>query len=301
MKIALTGATGFVGSTLMDLALEEGHHLHALTRREQDARQDVTWVRGDLADHAALKRLADGCDAAIHVAGVVNVPTRAAFEAGNIVGTRAVVQAAAAANVPRFVHVSSLAAREPELSDYGWSKAGAEAEAAKAQGCVMVRPPAIYGPRDTEMFELFRAARSGIVPLPPRGRASMIHVADLARLLLTLAVGSEAPAGAIYEADDGRPSGWSHEEMARMIGAAIGRRIVPIHMPRGLVGLAASVDRGFRGTKAKLTPDRARYMCHPDWTARADRQPPASLWQARIPTPEGLRQTAEWYRAAGWL
>ena len=300
MRIALTGATGFVGSTLMDHALEEGHELRALTRRDQDARTGVIWVRGDLADHAALRRLADGCDAAIHVAGVVNVPDRAAFEAGNIAGTRAVVAAALKAEVPRFVHVSSLAAREPGLSDYGWSKAGAEAEAAKARGCVMVRPPAIYGPRDTEMFELFRAARSGIVPLPPRGRASMIHVADLARLLLALAVGGRAE-GAIYEADDGHPNGWTHEEMARMIGAAVGRRIVPIHMPRGLVGLAAGIDRGFRGAKAKLTPDRARYMCHPDWTARADRQPPASLWQAQIPTPEGLRQTAEWYREAGWL
>ena len=300
MRIALTGATGFVGSTLMDHALEEGHELRVLTRRDQDARTGVTWVRGDLADHAALRRLADGCEAAIHVAGVVNVPDRAAFEAGNIAGTRAVVAAALKADVPRFVHVSSLAAREPGLSDYGWSKAGAEAEAAKARGCVMVRPPAIYGPRDTEMFELFRAARSGVVPLPPRGRASMIHVADLARLLLALAVGGGA-AGAIYEADDGHPNGWTHEEMARMIGAAVGRRIVPIHMPRGLVGLAAGIDRGFRGAKAKLTPDRARYMCHPDWTARADRQPPTSLWQAQIPTPEGLRQTAEWYRQAGWL
>lgn len=300
MRIALTGATGFVGSTLMDQALEEGHELSALTRREQGQRDGVTWVRGDLADHVALERLADGADAVIHVAGVVNVPDRAAFEAGNIRGTRAMVEAATAAGVHLFVHVSSLAAREPELSDYGWSKAGAEAEAAKAHGCVMVRPPAIYGPRDTEMFELFRAAKRGIVPLPPRGRASMIHVADLARLLLSLATGGGAT-GAIYEADDGHPNGWSHEEMARMIGAAVGRRIMPIHMPRGLVGLAASIDRGFRGAKAKLTPDRARYMCHPDWTARPDRQPPVSVWQAGIPTPEGLRQTAEWYRAAGWL
>ncbi len=300
MKLAITGATGFVGSTLIDHALEQGHAVNALTRRDQAPRKSVTWVRGDLANHAALAALCDGCDAAIHVAGVVNAPNRAGFQAGNIAGTCAMVDAANAAGVPRFVHVSSLAAREPALSDYGWSKAGAEGEAAQAANCLIVRPPAIYGPRDTEMFELFRAAKSGIVPLPPRGRASMIHVGDLARLLLTLAV-EGAQAGAIYEADDGHENGWSHEEMARMIGAAMGRRIMPLHVPRALLTFAARADRALRGNNAKLTPDRASYLCHPDWTAHADKHPPASLWQARIPTPDGLKQTADWYRAEGWL
>lgn len=305
MKLGMTGATGFVGSTLMDLALECGHSVQALTRRDQPVRTGVEWVRGDLADEDALERLARGCDAVVHVAGVVNAPDKAGFEAGNISGTRAVVEAARKVRVPRFVHVSSLAAREPRLSDYGWSKAGAEAEAAKAKGCVIVRPPAIYGPRDTEMFELFRAAKWGVLPLPPRGRASMVHVSDLARLLLALAERG-ADDGALFEVDDGHQGhdgarGWSHAELARMIGSAVGRPVLPLHVPAAVLRLAAKADRAFRGSKAKLTPDRASYMCHPDWTARPELSPPANLWQPRIATPEGMRQTAAWYSSAGWL
>ncbi len=301
MRLALTGATGFVGSTLMDLALAEGHELKALTRRDQPSRANVEWVRGDLSAHDALAELASGCDAVVHVAGVVNAPDRAGFEAGNIAGTQAMVAAARKTNVPRFVHVSSLAAREPQLSDYGWSKAGAEEAAREAEGWVAVRPPAIYGPRDTEMFEIFRAAMAGIVPLPPRGRASLIHAQDLARLLLTLAVAADAPRGVVYEADDNRPNGWSHAEMARLIGDAVGRKVYPLHMPKSVLELAAKGDRLIRGGKAKLTPDRVSYMTHPDWVSRAEMRPPASLWQPQIPSPEGMKQTADWYRAEGWL
>ena len=134
MTLGLSGGADFVGSTLMDLALQSGHRVKALTRRDQPAREGLDWVRGDLADEAALERLAQGCDAVVHVAGVVNAADRAGFEGGNITGTRAMVGAARKTQVPRFVHVSSLAAREPGLSDYGWSKAMAEAEATKEIG-----------------------------------------------------------------------------------------------------------------------------------------------------------------------
>ncbi|AKM10696.1 NAD-dependent epimerase/dehydratase family protein [Croceicoccus naphthovorans] len=301
MIIALTGATGFVGSTLLDLALAEGHSVRALTRREQPAREGVEWVRGDLAAADALRALCEGADAVVHVAGVVNAPDNFGFVSGNVTGTQAVVDAAKAAGVGRFVQVSSLAAREPNLSDYGNSKAGAEAVVERSGlDWAMVRPPAIYGPRDTEMFELFRAAKLGVVPLPPEGRASMIHVSDLAALLLALAV-TPAHAGQVYEADDGVDGGWRHVEMARAIGDAVGRKVIPISMPAALVKGAAQIDRLIRRGKAKLTPDRAGYMMHPDWTADPAKRPPAGLWQPRIETREGLRATADWYRNAGWL
>lgn len=302
MRIALTGATGFVGSTLLDLALAEGHEARALTRREQAERAGVTWVRGDLADTAALAEMCAGADAVVHVAGVVNAPDKAGFVAGNVTGTKAVVAAAEDAGVARFVHVSSLSAREPMLSDYGRSKFGGEVVVEQtAIPATIVRPPAIYGPRDTEMFELFRAARLGVVPLPPEGRASMIHVADLAALLLALATDGGAYAGQVYEVDDGREGGWRHADMARAIGDAVGRKIVPLSMPAALVKGAARLDRLVRGPKAKLTPDRASYMVHPDWVATPGMQPDRAFWQARQDTRDGLKQTARWYREAGWL
>src|SRR4029078_11969889 len=91
----------------------------------------------------------------------------------------------------------------------------------------IVRPPAVYGPGDRETFELFRMAKRGIVLLPPEGRLSLIHVDDLARLLLALA-DKAAPAGLMVEPDDGRHGGWSHAEFGRALGAALGRRVAPL-------------------------------------------------------------------------
>ena len=302
MKLGMTGATGFVGSTLMDLALECGHSVQALTRRDQPARKGVEWVRGDLADEAALERLVRGCDVVVHVAGVVNAPDRAGFEAGNISGTRAVVEAARRVRVPRFVHVSSLAAREPRLSDYGWSKRTAEdAVRSSPLDWTVVRPPAVYGPRDTEIFEVFRAAALRIMPMPPEGRASMIHVDDLARLLLDVVPGGEGVASQVFEPDDGRAGGWRHLDLARAIGAAMGFRVWPLSMPGAVLALGGRLDRLVRGPRAKLTPDRASYMCHPNWVSDPARAVPPALWQPKIATPQGLAQTAAWYRAQGWL
>ena len=182
MKLAITGATGFVGGHLLDQALAAGHEVRALTRRPQNSRDDVTWIEGALDRSDSLDRLAEGTEAVIHVAGVINAPDKAGFEAGNVAGTAAILDAAEQAGVKRFVHVSSLAAREPGLSLYGASKARSEAlvEAAKLPS-VIVRPPAVYGPGDHEMLELFRMAKRGFVLLPPRGRLAVIHAEDLAR------------------------------------------------------------------------------------------------------------------------
>ena len=298
MILALTGATGFVGTRLVEAALARGDTVRALTRRAQPVREGVTWVEGALDRPATLATLVEGADAVIHVAGVVNAPDRAGFAAGNIAGTQAMVAAARTAGVPRFVHVSSLAAREPALSDYGWSKAGAEEAAHTAPGWTIVRPPAVYGPGDLEIRDLFRAARMGVVPLPPRGRLSAIHVDDLAALLLALA---DAPADhATYE-PDGPDGALTHAAFARAIGTAVGRRVVPLHLPAAGLRLAARGDRLLRGQRAKLTPDRVAYMTHPDWTADPAKAPPPALWRPRIALAGGLADTARWYRARGLL
>ncbi|WP_156679752.1 NAD-dependent epimerase/dehydratase family protein [Sphingomonas profundi] len=298
--LAITGGTGFVGGHLVGRAVAAGHRVRALARRPQAEVAQVTWIAGALDQADSLATLVAGADAVIHVAGVVNAPDRAGFAAGNIAGTQAVIAAAEAAGIRRFVHVSSLAAREAGLSNYGWSKAGAEAAvaAAIALDWTMVRPPAIYGPGDREMLELFRMARRGVVPLPPAGRLSLIHVDDLARLLLALAEGDACP-HAIIEPDDGVADGWDHRDLARAIGRAVGRRAVPLPVPAALLRLGAFADGFVRRGRAKLTPDRVRYFTHRDWVVRS--RPPATLWRPAIDTAEGLRRTAEWYVGAGWL
>jgi nucleoside-diphosphate-sugar epimerase len=303
MTIAVTGGTGFVGQGVVDLAGRRGLSIKVLARREQAPCDGVEWIRGDLADRAALARLVEGAEAVLHVAGVVNAPDPMGFHLGNVAGTEALVEAAELAGVPRFVFVSSLAAREPGLSAYGRSKRHAEEVVQTSMlDWTIVRPPAIYGPRDREMFELFRAARWGVVPMPPAGgRASVIHVEDLARLLVALLPADPALFRRIVEPDDGREGGWPHADLARAIGRAVGRDVRVPHMPKWALLAAARLDRLVRGKGAKLTPDRVGYMVHPDWVSRSGAAPPAELWQPEIPTEEGLAASARWYREQGWL
>jgi nucleoside-diphosphate-sugar epimerase len=301
MIVAVTGGTGFVGSHVLDRAVAAGREVQALARRPQPQRPGIRWIEGSLADADALRRLVSGADCLVHVAGVINARDPADFESGNVEGTLAMLAAATAAGVTRFVHVSSLAAREPKLSLYGASKARAE-ELVRRSGLdwAIVRPPAIYGPGDRETLELFRMAKLRLMLLPPRGRVSILHVDDLARLLLALAQSAE-PSGIILEPDDGRPGGWTHKQMAQAIGRAVGRRNLSMSVPATMLRLGAVVDQLVRRERAKLSADRAAYFSHRDWVVSAALRPPADLWRAQVPTEQGLAETAAWYRSEGWL
>lgn len=298
----MTGATGFVGAETLEQALADGHHVTALTRRAQPPRAQLKWVPGSLEDAAALDTLVRDSDVVIHIAGVVNAPDRAGFEAGNVRGTIAVVDAMRKRGIRRLIDVSSLAAREPDLSDYGWSKALAERQV-KASGLdwTIVRPPAIYGPGDREMLELFRMAKRGLMLLPPGGRLSVIAVSDLSRLLLRLAGERDMSLTQTYEVDDGMAGGWDHRDFGAAIGRAMGRSVRTVATPGWLLTLAARMDRMVRGRQAKLTLDRVDYFCHPDWVAATGRHAPRQLWMPQVSTEDGLKATVDAYRAKGWL
>ncbi len=302
LRIAITGATGFVGGAVLDMALASGMQVNALVRQPQFPRDGVTWIPGSLGDPASLDALVRDADAVLHIAGVVNAPSRAAFEAGNALGTMLLVDAMRRSPVRRLVHVSSLAAREPGLSDYGWSKDLAERHVmASGLDWSIVRPPAIYGPGDREMLDLFRMASRGLMLLPPGGRLSVIEVSDLARLLLALVADRGESLAQLYEVDDGARNGWSHEAFGRAIGHAVGRNVRTFATPQWLLSLAALADRTVRGKKAKLTQDRVRYFCHPDWLVAPGRAPSPSLWTPQVQAADGLKATAIAYRTKGWI
>ena len=301
MRLAITGGTGFVGSHLLDVATAAGHSIAALTRREQPHRQGVDWIAGDLSSRDALEQLVRDADAVIHVAGTINASNAAGFEEGNVAGTLAMLAAATAGGIHRFVHVSSLAAREPRLSLYGASKQRAE-ELVHSSGLdwAIVRPPSVYGPGDRETLELFRMAKLGLMLMPPKGRVSVIHADDLARLLVALADPS-APTSCLVEPDDGKPGGWTHREFAKALAEGVGTKAAVISSPGILLRLAAHADQLFRGEKAKLTTDRAAYFSHRNWVVEPKRAAPPDLWRSEIETVRGLKDTAAWYREKGWL
>jgi hypothetical protein len=119
-------------------------------------------------------------------------------------------------------------------------------------------------------------------------------------LLVTL-LSADDVSKCVFEADDGTKGGWSHAGFAKAIGAAVGRDVITVHAPAFLLKFAGWADRAVRGAKAKLTPDRANYLAHPDWTINRDAAPAPQLWTPEIATPKGLKDTTSWYRAQGWM
>lgn len=304
LTLAITGGTGFVGGHSIAAALARGHKVRALARRPQPAQAGVEWVPGSLTDGPALHRLVQGADAVLHIAGVTNAASRAAFAEGNIAGTAFVRRAAG--NRP-LVHVSSLSAREPRLSAYGWSKWMGEQVARGTAGPVaVVRPPAVYGPGDREFLELFRTARTGFVPVPRGSRAAMLYGPDLACALLALCEDVAGPglsAGQTFEIDDGA-GGHTPAELALAIALALGRPVRAVEVGPALLGLAALLETGFarlKGGQPRLTRDRAAYMSHPDWSARSAPLLALGLWRPQTGLVQGMAATAAAYRQEGLL
>ncbi len=304
LTLALTGGTGFVGGHTVAEALRRGHKVRALARTPQAPRQGVEWITGSLADEAPLRRLADSADVVVHIAGVTNAANRRGFEEGNILGTAMLRRAIGA--LP-LVHVSSLSAREPRLSTYGWSKLVGEQIARGAQGPVTIlRPPAVYGPGDREFLELMKAAGTGLVPFPAHSVAAMIYGPDLAGALVALAQDLAGPArssGRTFEIDDGT-GGHTPAQVAAALETALGRAVRPFPVSPALLKLAALGDTAIarlNGKLPRITRDRAGYMAHRDWSADSRPLLSLGLWTPSTHLADGMAATAIAYRAQGLL
>lgn len=308
---ALTGATGFIGRHLVPALAHAGWRLRMLVRREP---HDADWhgicpevVAGALADASALERLVEGADAVIHVAGLIKAARRRDFFQVNAAASAALAGSARRL-APRahFVHVSTLAAREPCLSDYAASKrAGEDAvrEILGAQATVL-RPAAVYGPADPETLRLFRLARHRIVALPAsaQARVALIHVRDLATLIVALATAK--PEGEVLAATDARAQGYDWREILGAGARAVGNphaRLV--RMPRALLRTAAwAGDLGrLLGTPTMLNSHKLREISHLDWSVSVNEQARPRGWSPRFELESGFADAVAWYRAAGWL
>lgn len=303
MIVAVTGGTGFVGRQVIEALGQAGASVRILARRPVPdiEASGVAVVRGGLEDAKALSALADGASAVIHCAGVVAAPRAADFHVANVDGTAAMLRAAHPS--ARFVHVSSLAARERHLSAYAASKRQAEElVAAAGRDAVVVRPPAVYGPGDRATLPIFAQLHRGLLaaPAPRTARFSLIFVADLARLLARLAL---APfvAGRPVEPEDGRGGyGWS--DLAAIAGRVSGRRVRTLHVPVGLLWPMALAAEGWgriTNRPPPLSRDKLRELGHADWVCAA--LPKGLDWRPVTGFAKGYALTAAWYAEAGWL
>ncbi|WP_414444996.1 NAD-dependent epimerase/dehydratase family protein [Burkholderia sp. 22PA0106] len=303
--VALTGATGFIGAALLPKLASSGYRVRALCRprpgRILQSTSNLEWVPGDLDDHAALEALVDGADSVIHCAGAVRGARRADFDRVNESGVINLVQAAE--NAPgcrRFLLLSSLAAREPQLSDYSASKRrGERALAANAHRLdwTVLRPPAVYGPGDREMVALFRGMARGWAPVPgaARGRFSLIYVTDLARALVAW-LAADVGHGQTYELDDGHAGGYGWHAVldiaARTLrgGTPIHRVPVPIVFFR-LVGWGNLAAARFFGYAPMLTPGKVREVTHANWVCDGSAFAQATGWRPAYGFERGLACT----------
>lgn len=308
---ALTGASGFIGRHLVAALSQANWHTRLLLRCEPNAPQ---WrelrpqvVVGSLGDTAALARLVDGADVVIHVAGLIKAARRAHYFDVNCEASaslaRTVLRVAPSAH---FMHVSSLAAREPALSDYAASKrAGEDAvRAILGSRATVLRPPAVYGPGDRETLQIFKVASRRWVPLlgGPEAVVAMIHVQDLTRLIVALA--AMPPRGEVLSAADSQPQGYRWEDLLSAAARAVGNaspRLV--RAPRGLLSGAALLGDLARvlGSASMLSSQKLREVRHADWAVPANEQARPQGWQAQFDIDDGFAHAVAWYRAAGWL
>lgn len=294
--VALTGATGFIGSTLRRALVAAGHDVRALTRRDSPPEHGVTWIRGDLACPEILRQLVAGTTAVIHCAGAVRGAARADFDWVNVAGTAAVVTAARSQPAPpRFLLVSSLAARQPELSWYAASKAEAEALLAREGASLrwtVLRPTAVYGPGDREMRPLFQWLLRGVLPTPqPAGaRFSLLHVDDLAAAVVQW-LGAPHPGNGPFEICDGTPGGYDTQALAALAAAHLGRTVRIVRLPARLLGFLAGINLLLARLTRRapmLTPGKVREITHGDWRADAGPFMHACGWAPRIRFQDAL-------------
>jgi nucleoside-diphosphate-sugar epimerase len=300
LTVAVTGGTGFIGRAVIRRLLQERVHVRALVRKPSPSTcfeaPGLSWIRGELNCEESLRRLVDGASAVIHCAGSVRGACEADFIPANVSGVEKIVKVAGeSVDCSRFLHLSSLAARSPELSDYASSKRRGEEvlrSAARDLSWTILRPPAVYGPGDREMLPLLQWIRRGMIFVPGGGAArfSLIFIADLTDAVLTWLT-SGAGGGGCFELHDGKTGGYCWEDVREIASDLYRRPIRRIEIPRRALEAAAHLNSAaarVAGYRPMLTPGKVRELCHADWVCDNASFSCVTRWRPKFELREGL-------------
>lgn len=325
MKALVTGASGFIGSHLVEALLQRGAAVRALVRGPQRLRwiegiEGVEYCCGTLEDAKSLGEAVRGVDVVFHTAGVVKALSKGGFFKTNADGTERLLRAVERHNrdIRRFVFVSSQAAAGPgsldqpldedapprPISPYGQSKLVAEGAVLDRRDrlpVAVVRPPAVYGPRDAETLTFFRLAKRGLVLIPGFGRRrlSLVYVDDLVRGLIAAAE-HPAAAGKTFYLTSGEHD-WS--ELAGALQRAVGRGW-KVRVPAAALYAAGAAGECFGRLLRRpvsLTLAKARELTQRAWLCSDARARRLLGYEPQWTLEEGIATTAAWYRAAGWI
>jgi nucleoside-diphosphate-sugar epimerase len=325
--IALTGATGFLGSHIADILLDRGYQVRASVRATSSLRwlegKPIETVQVDLTDPAGCRDFLDETVGLIHCAGVVSAPTEEIYRKANVTSTACLLEAAASAwtdqaETAAFVLISSMAAHGPAglkrpavetdprrpITAYGRSKLAAEKllnAGTLGFRTTILRPPSLYGPRDAEFLPLFRLARRGWTGRIGRRLTglSLVHGRDAAEAAVAL-LETRSASGA-YFVDDGR-AGYDWNDLAEALGTMAGRKIRTFPVPLGLLKLAAFLVGRHRSNRSPvLNRDRIRDLEAAGWVCNGRRLVETTGFEARWDAAAGFTDTLDFYLKEKWL
>lgn len=294
--VALTGATGFIGSALLNELRSSDFHVRALGRKQIPQKDTaVEWIKGDLNNVAALNSLVKDADYVIHCAGVVRGKSPEDFDSVNYQGTSKLFTAIQQnSGKCHFLLISTLAAREPQLSWYAQSKFNAERLLDSCPDTItptIFRPTAVYGCGDTEITPLFKLMKKGLLFAPStESRITLLHVTDMVSAILKWLQVSHEVRG-VFELADGNTNGYTWSEIKLTSESVWNRSLTLIPVPLKFLSLCAQINLLLAGLfryAPMLTPVKLNEITHPDWTCNIEPLYKAIGWKPAINLADAL-------------
>ncbi|MFQ5799510.1 MAG: NAD-dependent epimerase/dehydratase family protein [Bacteroidota bacterium] len=326
MKALVTGATGFIGSHLVQALLEKRWTVRCLLRKSSNALWlrglPVEIVQGDYFDLSTLQPALEGVDCVYHAAGLTKAKRKEEYYTANHLVAKNLLQATDQFNpeIRRFVHISSLACVGPStnglpvdestplkpITTYGRSKMEAELECQRYMDklpITVVRPAAVYGPRDTDVYEFFRNVKRGVLPTVgfTDRLVSLVHVRDVVGTIV-LAAESERSPGQVYFSSSEEPCSWM--EVGILIAKVMEKKVVRIPVPKTFVfAIAAFAEFGalFSDKPALINLEKAKEIVRSGWICSVEKAKIELGYKQKVGLEEGLRETVTWYKESGWL
>lgn len=322
----VTGASGFVGSHLVDKLLAEGHHVKCILRSSSSRR----WLEGKpveisncgLFDKEALKNVLKDADYVYHVAGVVKAKREEDYFKGNVESTRTLLDVVSEVNpnLKRFVVTSSQTACGPSLdgkpcteetvehpiTTYGRSKLAQEKLAQSyfdKLPITIVRPPAVFGERDTEVYLIFKTYKAGLFTLIgfDDKKLNLIHVADLVNGIYEASVSANTVGKKYFIASEEL---YTWPQVGKAIGKALGKWALTLRLPHSLVYSVAAVAQFFAMFSSKAATfnlEKARDFVQPGWTCEVSKAKKDFGYTQKVSLEEGLKRSIDWYKEMKWL
>jgi nucleoside-diphosphate-sugar epimerase len=326
MKAFITGGTGFVGSHLADLLLEKGFEIVTLKRPTSNTRwlegKNVKFIEGDLFSKKAISEGVKDADYIFHIAGVVKSKNEEGFEKSNFIATKNLLETVyeTSVNIKKFIHISTQAlcgpspGKEPidenyvpkPITAYGRTKLKAENEVLKYKDkfpVTIIRPPAVFGERDTEIFVYFKSYKMGINSIIgfDDKLLSLVYVKDLVKGIYLAAMSEKANGNIFFICNDKQ---YSWNEISETTGRLMNKKALKIRIPHFIVytaGAAAQFFSMFSKNAATLNLEKCRDLTQKYWTCSNRKAKEVLGFKADYTLEEAFRNTINWYKENKWL